>query len=249
MASFFLWFVLGIICLVAALMLASYAIWYYENQKILDLAKNIKDNNRSSILNTGMGKRGFSSFDLTASINRSKLLAKDLAKATVIGLKTVKNSVSSSKVMDTLSAKAKKTASGLGAGVASFVKPMEDIEELAPVLPEERYRQDVDKLIDNAVERPSFNPPKQAQNATLDMAAEKKNRQEDDMNIFDKLELRILNRLKESDMTNYEIWLELGNLYKKFNQNEKAKEVFALVLKHASDGNKERARNELIGLN
>jgi hypothetical protein len=44
--------------------------------------------------------------------------------------------------------------------------------------------------------------------------------------------------------------LELGNLYLKFEENEKAKEIFALVLRHSKEDPeiRETARNNLIGL-
>jgi hypothetical protein len=66
--------------------------------------------------------------------------------------------------------------------------------------------------------------------------------------VFEKLENRILEKLKKQGLNNYEIWLELGELYEKYNQREKALEVYALVLKHSEDDSKKIARNRLIGL-
>jgi hypothetical protein len=66
---------------------------------------------------------------------------------------------------------------------------------------------------------------------------------------FEKLEARILDKLKQSGLTHYNVWLELGELYLKFDEKEKASEVFALVLKNTKDDKeKEIARNRLIGL-
>jgi hypothetical protein len=69
------------------------------------------------------------------------------------------------------------------------------------------------------------------------------------LSAFDNLENRILSKLKESGMSNYDIWLELGDLYLKYNENKKAMEVYALVLKHSkNEKHKEMARNGLIGM-
>ena len=67
---------------------------------------------------------------------------------------------------------------------------------------------------------------------------------------FKRLEAKILAKLKEMGMNRYDIWLELGNLYLKFEENEKAKEIFALVLRHSKEDPeiRETARNNLIGL-
>jgi hypothetical protein len=70
-----------------------------------------------------------------------------------------------------------------------------------------------------------------------------------ELSTFDKLEARLLTKLKESGMSNYDIWLELGDLYLKYNESKKAMEIYALVLKHSkNEKHKELARNGLIGI-
>jgi len=81
--------------------------------------------------------------------------------------------------------------------------------------------------------------------ATLDLVA---NIQSNDSSQFEKMEARILQKLKNSGLDSYNIWLELGDLYIKYDQPEKAKEIYALVLKHSQDNQKEMARNKLIGI-
>jgi len=67
--------------------------------------------------------------------------------------------------------------------------------------------------------------------------------------VFEKLEARILDKLKQSGLNHYSVWIELGELYVKFDEKEKASEVFALVLKNTKDEKeKELARNRLISL-
>jgi len=69
-----------------------------------------------------------------------------------------------------------------------------------------------------------------------------------DMSLFERLESRILGKLKNKGLGHYDIWLELGDLYFKFGEKDKAREVFALVLKHSDGEEKEFARDRLIGL-
>lgn len=67
-----------------------------------------------------------------------------------------------------------------------------------------------------------------------------------DMTQFEKIERRILDRLQASGLKNYDIWIQLGDFYLKYGELEKAKEIFALVLKQANGEQKEIARNRLI---
>ena len=71
----------------------------------------------------------------------------------------------------------------------------------------------------------------------------------DDATVFEKYENRLLAKLKDSGMANYDIWLELGDMYLKYNESKKAIEIYALVLKHSkNEKQKETARNGLIGI-
>jgi hypothetical protein len=86
--------------------------------------------------------------------------------------------------------------------------------------------------------------------ATLNLATANHShltKDKDDSN-FERLERKILDRLQESGLRDYNIWLQLGELYLKYDEPEKAKEIFALVLKQASGEAKEIARNHLLSL-
>lgn len=65
---------------------------------------------------------------------------------------------------------------------------------------------------------------------------------------FDKFEQRLLNKLTISGTDNYDLWLDLANLYIKNNASNKAKEIFTYVAKNAKDINKQKAINGLIGI-
>jgi tetratricopeptide (TPR) repeat protein len=84
--------------------------------------------------------------------------------------------------------------------------------------------------------------------ATISFAGSATKKSNSDMTVFEKLEARILEKLKTSGFNNYDIWLELGNLYEKYDEKEKAGEIYALVLKHSEGREKDLARDKLIGL-
>jgi tetratricopeptide (TPR) repeat protein len=102
-----------------------------------------------------------------------------------------------------------------------------------------------------AIDNPDVpNPKLQNNTATLNLASSiSKNDSSKENGIFEKLENRILQKLKEVGLGNYDLWLELGQLYLKYGEKDKAIEVFALVLKHTTnESQKDLARNQLIGL-
>ncbi len=76
-----------------------------------------------------------------------------------------------------------------------------------------------------------------------------KNRNNKDEIQYEKIENSILKKLQETGLNNYNTWLELANHYQKYQENEKAKEIYAMVLKHAQGKEKEMAMNGLIALN
>ena len=84
------------------------------------------------------------------------------------------------------------------------------------------------------------------QGATLNLAIEDKPIK--DTTTYDKIEKSILSKLQETGLNHYDIWLELGHFYQKYDEKEKAKEIFAMVMKHAQGRDKDLARDGLIAL-
>lgn len=85
--------------------------------------------------------------------------------------------------------------------------------------------------------------------ATISIVGDLDESKLEEMGLFEKMENRILKKLQKSGMSDYDIWLELGDLYVKYNETKKAMEIYALVLKHSTeDLQKEKAMNKLIGL-
>jgi hypothetical protein len=94
------------------------------------------------------------------------------------------------------------------------------------------------------VNQPSAEP---SQGATLNLAADD-NKNIKDTTTYDKIEKSILAKLQETGLNHYDIWLELGHFYQKYDEKEKAKEIFAMVMKHAVGRDKDLARDGLIAL-
>jgi hypothetical protein len=65
---------------------------------------------------------------------------------------------------------------------------------------------------------------------------------------FQKLEQRILQKLKEIGVGNYDLWLDLADLYVKNDLNIKAKEIYTYIAKNGDMQSKQKAVNGLIGL-
>ena len=85
--------------------------------------------------------------------------------------------------------------------------------------------------------------------ATLDLASEeaiKTQKSKDE--VYEKIENSILDKLKVAGLSHYDIWLELGKHYEKYNEREKAIEIYSMVMKHSEGRNKDIARDGLIAL-
>jgi len=237
---------------VAVIVVLHYAIFQYENTKLENLTRQIKQKNGADILNKVIAKRAFTTFDLNASIKKSKQFASQLLQKTVGAVQKVKEITP----QDAAKSVAQATVSGaktVADGVEKLFTPIEQSRgESTPQSPvpttpiaettpteqkKQEYQNDVEKIVTNRAQDA----------ATINIVTENTVTAS---SAFTKLEQRILKQLQESGMQNYDVWLQLGQLYVKFDEADKAKEVFALVLKHAPAGSKlkETARNGLIGL-
>jgi hypothetical protein len=85
--------------------------------------------------------------------------------------------------------------------------------------------------------------------ATIGTTGSASRKIEEDMTMFEKLEHRLIEKLKQSNMSDYDTWLELGDLYLKYGENKEAMEIYALVMKHSKQEEVVQiAKNRLIGL-
>jgi hypothetical protein len=65
---------------------------------------------------------------------------------------------------------------------------------------------------------------------------------------FERVEQRLLSKLRESGMDHYDLWLDLADLYVKNNAQDKARQVYTYVAKNSKDFIKQKAINGIIGL-
>ena len=253
----------------------NYLVISWESDKVDALASKIKHstNSENSILFKSDVSREFTSLDLI------KVSKAGLNKATNIYDRTLVKITSGdypdwiSKFISELA----KLRQNFGLTVRSWFKYL--ISLTKPSLEEKHDKVDafrqqrkieeindfVDKVVEtniaqsnmlSVVENPSvnevediLNPTLENSTATLNLASSVAKQDNKDSTLFEKLENRILQKLKEVGLGNYDLWLELGQLYLKYGEKEKATEVFALVLKHTqNESQKDLARNQLIGM-
>ncbi|MGL4757800.1 MAG: hypothetical protein ACRCXZ_00550 [Patescibacteria group bacterium] len=65
---------------------------------------------------------------------------------------------------------------------------------------------------------------------------------------FQKIEQRILKKLKDIGIGNFDLWLDLAELYIKNDENDKAKSIYRYIAKNGDNKSKQKAVNGLIGL-
>ena len=266
--------ILGLI----AVILINLAIYQYENQKLADLTKQIRQKNSAQILNRSNAIRAFTTFDLNASIKRSTDFAKNVYSKTVTGIQTLTHNPQESSQVNKAVQGTKQAMNTLFKGIGSILTSSSSPsksraptnsatvqndatdQDTTTIQHEREYTKDVDQLITKSTMLPvthtqSAHSDTTSQSliddsgtATINLATDS-GKKPGDLSAFEKMEIRILKQLKESSMANYDIWLQLADLYLKYDQKDKAKDVYALVLKHAkADIERTRARNGLIAL-
>jgi hypothetical protein len=252
----------------------NYAIHSWENLKVDDLTSRIV-HSQKNILNKSSVNRGFTSFDLSRSLpkkiqERALVVVSEKSEYPEWIKRTLKeidfarkNLFSATKKMIAYLFSLSKPAE-----IVDYEKEDEENKKKGEVdhviqkvsnISQKKAQSSLDKDFPLKLEEPTkendsieISNAKNQDMATIGIAASasKITEQSKDSNssVFEKLESRILLKLKDSGLENYDIWLELGELYVKFEEKEKAKEIFALILKHSHGKQKEIARDKLIGL-
>lgn len=249
-------------CVISLLFVLNKMIFAYENEKLEALTNQIKQKNGLNIFNKNLNKNNFGKFDLNKSIKKSKNLVANLLKDTADQFQKIQKTeiLQTKNVINSLK-NLKEPTKNVFYSITSLIKPIKkgEKEEEAVVnleqeiKKEEIYKEEVQNMVDKVEQKQNESGAKNIVNnttATIDMATQRQVNIKKDEKTFAYLEQKIMKKLQESGMQNYDIWLELGKFYLKYEQEEKAKEIFALVLKHAPQDSKtkEAAKNELIGL-
>ncbi|MEM1312436.1 MAG: hypothetical protein AAGF07_03155 [Patescibacteria group bacterium] len=258
-----------------AILSLNYAIYTWENKKVSNLANQIKPA-KTNLSSGGSFAKNFSSLDLGSSMNKSKAIqaASNIYGRAMVSITNQDYPGWLNKFLEELKLFRKnawKSTVRLFNYLLNLTKPVHAPEvEVQPTEKsgekivqtnkiQESDSQDqesvkVDKEAakdsEEKVKDISYKPPKSKQTddlATISIAGKKSNTG-DNLSVFEKLENRIIYKLKSSGFEQYDIWLELGSLYEKYGEKDKASQVYAVVMKHSEGKEKDLARDKLIGL-
>jgi len=265
-----------ILFLVAGLLSLNYSIFLWENKKVNDLTSRIKPSpevsSNDALLQKNTASRGFTSLDMNDSVSVSRAIQTSNPGERMMS-DISPNSELPTWVARTLDFLKKLRTNfwtqfiNFSKYLISLAKPAEHVKE------EDREKAEVKKaevheVIEKVINTPKedvedredqktvfHTNPKSSQSevpeykssvATISFASGNDEKNELDMTMFEKMENKILQKLKEEGMNHYDIWVDLGKLYEKYNEKGKAKEVYALVLRHSQGNERDFARDRLI---
>ena len=252
----------------------NYSVVIWENKRITDLTSKIKPDSEfnNSVLDKDPNSHSFTSRDLGDSVSKTKSIqpanfdARKLVQVSSDDIpkwaKTLWN------FLMNLRANFFSQIKRLVVYLFSLVKPplqdnfaQQQQEQVEVSVVVEKVKNATDKeadslaltTVDNSVIIDSVSVEVvQDKHEVVPDFLNKKTEKEDqvkDTGLFDKLEDKILEKLKKVGLSNYDIWLDLANLYEDFEQKEKAMEVYTMILKHADGKEKDMARDRLISIN
>jgi hypothetical protein len=253
----------------------TYAIYIWEKQKVDQLAQNIAPN--SNGLFGRLGKSTFSTIEQNFNNSTKMKFPKQVNEVFEKTLVVVKDQDYKGWLDKTISL-IKKVSSNLGLYTSYTIGKIVEITKRNKVHQEvvddgeeinfksEKENQEINKTADKISEitqqdKNQFDIDEQVveithqpkyTTATLGMVTgeEDKQSQKDAQKdaVYEKIENSILARLKETGLSHYNIWIELAKHYEKYQEKEKAIEIYAMVMKHAEGKEKEIARDGLIAL-
>ena len=257
---------IGILCL-------NYAIFVWENKKVNDLTDKIKPSN--DIYNSSRkSAKNFTSLDLNSSLNskkkRSIQAVNTMYERAVTTFQEQEIPSKFKQLLNTLKRITIRVIVGiknLFLYLLSLVKPVSDVKtEVVPAEKEKEIDEVISKVSaineddknkkEEVVQDVEYQPStteevikEEEDLATINFAATDSTKDKSQMTALERAESRILGKLKEDGLNDYKRWLELGNLYQKYEENKKATEIFALVLKHSDDPDiKKIATDKLVSL-
>jgi hypothetical protein len=254
------------------IMTLNYSIFLWEKQIVENLTKNITPNNSNSSYSS-LSKKTFSTIEQN-SHNKTNMKIPDAVKENFEKtLVLVKQQDYKSWYQKTIIT-AKKISHDVEFYFSKFIKKIvaaKKPKKIPTEIVEDNSDLAVSKTIDkiNEINRPEitnqiieiqhsedftktksgFPMPVESKPtvATLNMVNDDQLQSQKD-EVYEKIESNILQRLKNTGLSHYDIWLELGKHYEKYSEREKAIEIYSMVMKHAEGRNKEMARDGLIAL-
>jgi hypothetical protein len=262
-------------CFVGIVVL-SYAIYIWEKQKIDQLAQNITPN--SNGLFGRLGKNAFTTIEQSFNNSTKMKFPKQVNEVFEKTLVVVKDQDYKGWLDKTLTLLKKVTSNlGLYTSYAygkiiEITKRnkihQEVVEDDEQAYKTDKENQEINRTADKISEitkndKNQFDTDEQvveitgqatpkSTTATLGMVTDgddQKNLKDSQKDaVYEKIENSILARLKETGLSHYNIWIELAKHYEKYQEKEKAIEIYAMVMKHAEGKEKEIARDGLIAL-
>lgn len=250
------------------LLVLNYSVYLWESDKINDLTSRIKTDGEDHIpdfLAKNNASRGFTTRDLNENISRNRSISaikhEDRKVIFVDGEEQ-------SAFLNSVIVFFKKFQVNFWAQIRSIyrylihlAKPNENITDtsenehekvqITEVIQkvkdadQDEIEEDENQINQNQVV--VVNPKKTATSDDTDDDEEAK--EQKDLELFEKMENKLLAKLKEVGMKHFDLWLDLGKLYEKYDYNEKATEVYSMILKHADGKEKEFAKDRLIEMN
>jgi hypothetical protein len=253
-----------------AVLCLHYAFYLYENRKIEDLTRKIQPRNTTDMMQRKYADRSFTSRDMGENITKTSKALQPIQAETrrVMGMMTSNGSSWLQKIqlfLTNLRYQFWPQIQRLWQNSFSLLRPMhhddqDEVEQATEIIPAGGQKDDLEMVeqlkqdqINDLVEKVISQTESEFQGATVHTnakAATKKPLLEDPEQkaLFDKLESKLLNRLKEVGLKHFDIWLQLGQLYEKYEEYGKATEIYNMILKNSEGREKDFARDRLIAI-
>jgi hypothetical protein len=254
-----------------AVMSLHYAFYLYENRKIEDLTRKIQPRTTTDVMQKTYADRGFTSRDMGENVSKTTKSLQPIQEETrrVMGMMTNNGSgwIQNIKLFLTnLRYQFWPQILHIWQNAISLLKTVdntgpEEQEPVTEIIPashsDEVFEDEVDRLkqeqINDLVEKVISQTESENQGATFHTnaktTAKKPSLSDPDQKaLFDRLETKLLNKLKEVGLKHFDIWLQLGELYEKYEENEKATEIYNMILKNSEGKEKDFARDRLIAI-
>jgi hypothetical protein len=256
----------------------SYSMFAFENQKVNSLTDKIKPT-ENGILNKRLALTGGKSFvELSGDSRDRAVKAASKANKRLTDFKNTTTSLwatGTARRLTKVKGNFKNYTSQFVSHLINLSRPLDQVKEieeknnlkdkLSSRLMKTNKKDHLNELLSlesnqvagsevdrTLIERDYLDKSEQigSREATLGLVSSLKSNQDiEDQGLFEKKLTKLLEKLQDSGMGDYDIWLDLGDLYAKYSEENKAKEIYALVSKHTQDSSlKEKAINRLIGL-
>ncbi len=254
-----------------AVMCLHYAFYLYENRKIEDLTRKIQPRTTTDVMQKTYADRGFTSRDMGENISKATKSLQPIHAETrrVMGMMTSSGGswLQNLKIFFTnLRYQFWPQIKRLWENAISLLLPVhhdheEEKQPTTEIIPANAdtadFEDEVDRLkqeqINDLVEKVISQTESEHHGTTFHtnakVAPKKPTLDDPEQKIlFEKLETKLLNRLKEVGLKHFDIWLQLGELYEKYEEYSKATEIYNMILKNSEGKEKDFARDRLIAI-